>query len=170
MAVIVSNAQQLYEVWISDIESPRLKRMVAEPGMDCYPRIWHQSATPADLRLYPATRRGKGIYTRPVDGSNPPVKLVSGGEVQSTLQAEALSPDGASLLVSTEETRGLRIGLLTLDADDPGVGTPEDLPELADAFSLGFSPRRQVAGLYLRCLRPQRGLRAPFPPRWKPRA
>ena len=139
LAVIVSNSQQLYEVWISEVGSPRLKRLVAESGMDCYPRSWSQDAS---RLVYDCTGNPEreGIFVRPVDGSSPPEQLMSGKSIPGNLNAVALSPDESVLLVFMEEERGSRIALLPMNPDDAGERAPRDLPELAEARSLGFSP------------------------------
>jgi len=140
-AVIVANAQQLYEIWVSNLPSPRLTRLVAEPGADCYPRAWTAAA---GSLVYDCTGNpdSMGIWIRPVDGSSPAEMLMvdKNKAAFQALTAQSLSPDERVLLVRRREEGRSEILALPLQADKDGQRTPVLLPELTGTESVRFSP------------------------------
>jgi serine/threonine-protein kinase len=140
LAAVVTNAQQLYEIWVSDVEEPRLSRLASEPGMDCDPHVWSPDAEHVYYHCNGDLERA-GVYRRVADGSVKPELLMAQEAEGADLTPESLSKD-TSLLLIRRETEGSASEtlLLPVGPDAGGSRTPRVLPELADADWLRFSP------------------------------
>jgi serine/threonine-protein kinase len=138
IAVVVANmAEALYEIWASDIESPRLRPLVDEPALDCSSMAWVDSER---LAYNCSGRDGGGIYLRRFDGTDEPELLVSiqRGEDRGVSSA---SPDGHFLVTTGRFARGGETQLLPIN---PGPDNERKLvtlmPGSVDATALTFSP------------------------------
>jgi len=140
-AVIIANAQQLFEIWVSDLASPRLTRLVSEPGTDCYPRAW-TAAAKSLIYDCAGNEDRMGIWIRPVDGSRPAEMLMADKNLTTfqALTAQSLSPDASVLLVRRREEGNSEILAVPLQVDKDGQRTPVLLPELTGTDSVSFSP------------------------------
>jgi len=104
VAVTVVNPRALYEVWGSEIDRPLLRKLVAEPGMDCGNAVWSH-----DGNLLAYTAFGKsgraGVYVREIDGTGEPRVVIERESRDVYGWPLSFSPDGSWLLgqrISTE--------------------------------------------------------------------
>ncbi len=139
-AVIVANATQLYEVWVADLDTPRLKRFVSEPGQDCYPAAW--TADNQRLVYYClGDPKGQGIFIKPLDGSAPAETILRDDRtVFMGLVAQALAPDGETLIVMRQEKTGRVPYSVSMAVDAQGERPLQPLEGMAQAQEISFSP------------------------------
>ena len=138
IAVVVANmAEALYEIWASDIESPRLRPLVDEPALDCMSMVWVDSERLAYTCGGPD---GSGVYLRRFDGTDEP-ELLTSGQRGETLFLHSASPDGRFLMLAAVFGR---IGETLLLPINPGPGNEREpvtlMPESVGAEAVTFSP------------------------------
>lgn len=130
----------LEEIWISDVDRPRLRPFVDEPGLDCYGPVWSLDAA---LLYYSCAGSGDvaGVYRRPVDGSAKP-ELLWKQPADTMIFPGDLSPDGKWLLLNQGPGSGREIRLLPIEPDESGGRTPRTLFTEGIEFFWGarFSP------------------------------
>jgi len=119
VAVTLTNAEGLSEIWVSETEEPLLRRFVAEPGLDCRSPVW----TPDGERLaYFCLGEGTtgGVFQRSVDDDGEPQLLLERTEPGLLLDPTSSSPDGSTLLIDRVAV-DRRVHLLTLGDKDGGA-------------------------------------------------
>ena len=125
------------------MSSPRLKRFISEPGLDCYPRAW----TVGNSQLvYDCTGdpERQGIFIKPVDGSRPAETLMKDDRaIFQALSALTISPDGENLIISQKEDDGQSLSIMPMVPDADGQRPLVPLPDMNSATSIVFSPDGQ---------------------------
>ena len=117
----------LFEIWIADLESPTLRRLVTTPGVDNDEPALSRDGTRLAFRRYGRSAQD-GLYVRSVEGSGGERRLAA---ITSTLGYRPLdwSPDGSRLLA-----RRLDDGRLDVVAFSPNRDPAEPQPLLATPF------------------------------------
>ncbi len=98
IATIITNAQGIDEVWVSDIERPMLRRIVAVPDADCDWPIWSP-----DSHEIAFARTGRdsndGIYVQDSEGRGSARRIVKPESSQVFYQLGSWAPDGSGILM-----------------------------------------------------------------------
>ena len=98
LAVIITAPGGLYEIWASDVDRPRLRRLVAIPGSDCAAPVF----TPDGDHLVFVQRSSSpaqddAISIVPFDGSEPPRRIMT--SPTERIDVCSVSADGARVLL-----------------------------------------------------------------------
>ena len=117
----------LSEIWISDVQQPRLRLLVREPGMDCWSRVW--SPDSKSLVYLCAGSGQEGVYIRRTDASSEPELLLERESDDSYDYPTSVSPDGSTLLFKRHVLSKDRdsIWLLPLEPAPNGRRVPKSL-------------------------------------------
>jgi Tol biopolymer transport system component len=112
-AVVIANANALYEIWISQRGRSVSRRVAAETGADCGIPIWsHDGERLAFARI--ARSAEDGIYAVRADGTGAPERIIASGSEEVTLLPTSYAPDGRTLLVMTVRAGRSRLGWVPL--------------------------------------------------------
>jgi hypothetical protein len=115
---VVNPDRYLDEIWISDVDQPRLRRLAAEPGMDCANPVWSPDSKRVAYDCWGGGDEG-GIYVRQADGTGEPEQIIERGS-QQVLRVAGFSSDGSSILVNRRAGGPQGIHLLPLQPDAGG--------------------------------------------------
>jgi serine/threonine-protein kinase len=120
-ATVTDPTGGLFEIWISDLDRPRLRPFVAEPGLDCTFPVWSPDG---DRLAYSCGRTGEAkVYLRDRNGEGAPRTILEAG---GRLEPLSFSPDGSKMLLARVEGDRGEILLLPLAGPDAG-GSPRVL-------------------------------------------
>ncbi len=136
LAVTVVNAVGLYDIWVSDVELPRLSQLVHERGEDCTPQLWHPDGE--RLVYYCGTTEMRTLRMRGSEGTDEPVVLIKTDSGTEWYYANAFLDDGSKLIVTHWLGNEPELMLLPLEPGPDGVRTPKLL--LDNARSAQVSP------------------------------
>ena len=166
LAVGIVNNEGLYEVWISEVDRPRLSRLVSERGRDCSPSAW--SADTELLAYGCTTATGGETFVRRRDGTGDALRIKGTDSSDERYSVESFWPGGEKLLI--RHWHDDQHDLLLLPLDDPAAQAELIL---ADAHEPGVSPdgrwllySSDVTGraeTYLRAIRPNDSLGPEIP-------
>jgi len=135
LAVSIANDAGLYEVWISDMDRPRLSRFAYQSGRDCTPLIW----TPDDESLIYSCRTTKDqiVYIRSVDANEAPRELLS-LQTPENFGPTSFLPDGSAVIGThfVDRRPSLQLMSFVRASDEPATLRPW----LEDAASGRVSP------------------------------
>jgi hypothetical protein len=117
----------LFEIWIADLESPTLRRLVTTPGVDNHQPVLSRDGTRLAFRRYGRSAQD-GLYVRSVEGAGGERRLAA---ITSTLGYVPLdwSPDGSRLLARRYDNGRLDVVSFSPDGDPA-----EPQPLLASSF------------------------------------
>jgi serine/threonine-protein kinase len=112
-----------WQIWVSDMDRPLLRPLVAESGMDCGSPVWMPGA---DRLVYGCfdQEKGGGIYLRSVEGSGDPELLLARGTADVSIVPSSVSPDGSTVLVSRYSRGESELLLLPVEPDRNGNRQP----------------------------------------------
>jgi serine/threonine protein kinase len=141
IAVTLPSATGLYEVWISDVDNPLLRRLGAAADADCFGPAW----SPDGQRLAYGRiglNEQDGIYWRRTDGSDSPKRIIAPDSPDVELLLNSWSPDGSHLLVERIVGRVARsIFLVSLAPGESKDGQRKTLlPDSYNQSGAEFSP------------------------------
>jgi len=139
-AIIISNAQGIDECWVSDVDRPALRRVVAVPDADC-----DVGAMTPDGQWVAYQRTGRdekdGIYLQRTDGQGEPKLAIKNPSENEVVSPVGWAPDGSALLFTAAV--GGRAHLRTLPSplasESPGEPKPL-ISGFVDEFDGTFSP------------------------------
>ena len=135
LAVTIANSRALFEIWSSEIDRPILRKLAAEPGMDCFrPVLSHDGSLLA--YVVGGESGDEGFYLREVDGPGEPRMLLARESSAVTGFPLSFSRDGSWLL--GERVVGGKSDLFLLGIEGEGLAEPRVLIE--DAADGGISP------------------------------
>ncbi len=136
VAVTVIGETGLDDIWVADAETRVLRRLVSEPGRDCFPSLF--SPVEESLVYLCRSTDESAVYVRRTDGSGEPRKLLESGPGESR-HAQGFWPDGSKLLYWVGSGAGeSELRLLTLDAT--AADKPTDTLLLQqDVYNAGLS-------------------------------
>jgi hypothetical protein len=143
-AITITNAQGIDENWVSDLDRPGLRKVVAVPDADC-----DVGAISPDGETLAFARIGRddqdGVYLERTDGQGQPQRITKPVTPSRQVFPSGWSPDGTAFL-SGETIDGrthIRVQRGPLTSDHP----PEPKPLISgfvDEFSPAFSPDGQM--------------------------
>jgi len=139
-AIVISNAQGIDECWVSEVDRPALRRVVAIPDADC-----DVGAMTPDGQWLAYRRTGRdekdGIYLQRTDGQGEPRLVLKDPSPSQPLGPAAWAPDGSALLIGvTVDGRGhLRI-LPSPLASEAAVESKPLISGFVDEYDGTFSP------------------------------
>jgi len=138
--VVITNAQGIDEIWVSDFDRPALRRVVAVPDADC-----DLGCMSPDGQAFAYARNGRdekdGVYLQRTDGQGAPRRIIIPANPSAFPFPLDWSPDGSALL-STETIEGrahLRIQRSLLTSGDPVEPKPL-ISGFVDELDGRFSP------------------------------
>lgn len=113
-AVILVNADDLFEIWIADLESSGLRRFCQESDADCMAPSFSPNA---DKLAYVLEGRGErdGVYLAPLDGSHPPRCIARAADSQAGHFVHSWTPDGSHVIVSVQDEGDGKLYLVPVD-------------------------------------------------------
>ncbi len=123
LAVAFGNVKEgVYEMWVSEVDRPRLRPVVDVPAMDCLDPVWSPEA---DRLFYQCRGRADtgGVYRRRVDGTDEPELLIGRGSPDVFLSPTSVTPDGSTLLITRQS--GAAFDVLILPLGTSRAGRPE---------------------------------------------
>jgi Tol biopolymer transport system component len=124
LAVTVNDLEtQKWEIWASEVERPRLRRLAVEPGSDCDKPVWSPDGQQVAYRCV-GTGDSGGVYIRRYDMTDEPVQLIARRSADEWLTATSFSPDGTTLLVSHTLGDEGSILVVPTEAGSDGQRTP----------------------------------------------
>jgi len=126
-AVVITNTAGLYELWITEIDVPRLRRLASEPDGDCTSPLWNWNHDYIAYEFNGGSDRD-GIYGRHADGTGIADLLVPSESPEVRLVPRAWSRDGRLLIV--ERTDGGHGSLHLLHFDENGKPSTGKLESL----------------------------------------
>jgi dipeptidyl aminopeptidase/acylaminoacyl peptidase len=98
-ACVITNAQGIDEIWVSDVDRPALRRVVAIPDADC-----DFVALSPDGEWIAFARTGRnekdGIYVQRADGQGSDRRVVKLPDPSAFEGPQCWTPDGASLVIA----------------------------------------------------------------------
>ena len=139
MAVLVANRGGLYELWVSEIDRPRLRRLLSEPGADFYDPVF----TPDGEQIV-VTRWSQGVdeggtaLVVRFDGTEAPRRLYGGWTRADFVEAQSVSADGERVLMR-ERFHGRGVRLVEVSLDD-GEDRNELMATMSDVHSPSYAP------------------------------
>jgi len=136
-AVTIVNPRALYEVWGSEIDQPLLRKLAAEPGMDCSNAVWSHDGSLLAYTVFGKSGHG-GIYLHDVEGAGEPRVLIARESPSEYGLPLSFSPDGSWLLGRRFSTERDELMLCRIGDDDDGPQEPRVLIE--DAIGGAISP------------------------------
>jgi serine/threonine-protein kinase len=136
LAVVVVNAEGLYDIWASDMDRPRLTQLVHDPAKDCIPHLWSPDGESLVYECWTATSRD--LYIRSGDGAGQPELLIETETVAERYIANAFLRDGSKLVVTHQREGKAELMLMPLRPGEDGTRAPYLL--IADANSASVSP------------------------------
>lgn len=112
-AVVIANANALYEIWVSQRGRSVSRRVIAKAGTDCASPVWSRDGEHiAFVRV--ARTAEDGIYSARADGTGAPVRIIASGSQDLTLVPTSFSPDGRTLLLMAVRGGRPRLGWVPL--------------------------------------------------------
>jgi serine/threonine-protein kinase len=114
LAVSIANDAGLYEVWISDLDRPRLSRFVHEAGRDCRPALWTRDGEA--LISSCGTTDEAAIYLHRVDAAEEPRTLLT-FRTPDLYEAAELLPDGSAVVLQHGAQGKTHLVLLPLEQE-----------------------------------------------------
>jgi len=136
LAVVVASADGLYEIWVSEVDDPRLRRLASAADADCSLPLWSPDGQRI-VYLRMARDRLDGLYLCRADGSDEPERLLASESPEEFLAPVAWSPDGSSLLIVRGTMPKGDLCLLPLVPGEDGTRRPR--PLLATDFNESFA-------------------------------
>ncbi len=130
-AVVIANSAGLYELWITEFDVPRLRRLVAEDDGDCWDALWSSDGEYLYYKFTGESARN-GIYRRRTDGSGDAEKVILAFGGRGFLKPHAFSPDDSLLIVEQSISGSKSLQLLRLNDADAKVVSLE--PLLGDSY------------------------------------
>lgn len=186
-AVVLSpNPAGLYELWITELDVPRLRRFAAEADGDCLRALWTTTGDYVYYKFEGVSERD-GIYRRRADGNGDAELVFLTGTTQGSLSPLAFSEDDGLLIVERSSAGSTSLHVLRPDGKGGQQGTLELL--LGNSYDtagadLSLDGKWLVYGsnesgrneLYIRSFSADGGLGKPIPvttkggrvPRWSP--
>jgi eukaryotic-like serine/threonine-protein kinase len=143
-ATIITNAQGIDEDWVSDVDRPALRRVVAVPDADC-----EVGALSPDGQALAYARIGRdnkdGVYVQRTDGQGEPKRVIKPPTPATLVFAAGWSPDGTQFLsiVAADGRSHIRIQRDPLAADPTSEPRPL-FSGFVDEFAPAFSPDGQM--------------------------
>ena len=139
-AVVISNAQGIDECWVSDVDRPALRRIVAEPDADC-----DVGAMSPDGQWIAYKRTGRdsldGIYLQATDGQGRAKLLLRDRSPNQPEFPVGWAPDGSALLTQVAVNGRVHLRILPSPLAFPPPGEAKSLISgFVDEFSGTFSP------------------------------
>lgn len=116
LAVMVANRGGLYDVWVSEVDRRRLRRLFAEAGTDFYaPILTPDGEHVIVTRWNPHDEEGGELLVARFDGTDEPRRIVGGWTSADDVFPRSVSPDGERVLIDerlhSEPNRLVEIGL-----------------------------------------------------------
>jgi serine/threonine-protein kinase len=136
LAVVVLNAEGLYDIWASDMDRPRLTQLVHDPAKDCVPHLWSPDGESLVYECWTAASRG--LHIRSDDGAGQPELLIETETLPERYLANAFLRDGSKLVVTHVSEGKTKLMLLPMGPEKDGMRTPSLL--IADANTASISP------------------------------
>jgi hypothetical protein len=139
LAVVVTNEQNVDEIWVTGVQDPVLSRVVTLPGVDVGAPVLSRDGS---LLAYRATGLDgrTSLHLKFLDGGGPDRVLVDGDRLKTYLYPTSFAPDGRALLFDIASGDGA-VGLVRW-SDDP-ARTPDVSVPIDDAsweLEAVFSP------------------------------
>jgi Tol biopolymer transport system component len=137
IAVTITNPRALYEIWGSETDRPILRKLAAEPGMDCSFPAWSHDGSLLAYTMGGNSDR-EGIFLREVDGEGEPRLLVARESRAVFGFPVSFSPDGTWLVGqrSSVGKEDLWLGRVDSAGDNP----PKPRLLIEDAMVGSISP------------------------------
>ena len=130
LAVTIVNAEGLYDIWVSDLDRPRLTQLVHEPGKDCRPNLWSPDG---DHLIYSCVKtEGSGLYRRRGDGTGEAELLIATQSPTEFYVATTFLRDGSSFIAAHGTGIERELVLMPFSPAEDGVITPVQLVAGAD--------------------------------------
>lgn len=116
VAVVLTNEQNVDEIWITSVTEPILSRVAARPGFDIGAPVLSRDGS---LLAYRATGLDgrSSLHLKSLDGGGPDRLLVDASRLKTYLYPTSFAPDGRALLFDIASGDGA-VGLARWD-DDP---------------------------------------------------
>jgi len=144
LAVSTLNLDEgLNEIWISEVERPRLRPFADEPATDCVGPILTPNGDEMFFGCFSAGGSG-GVYRRRTDGSTAAELLMERDGEGSYLLPTSVSPDGRWLLVLRFGRSRDDAALYRLSLESDGTGSSEPAPFAVSQIDLDIN-----SGVYL---------------------
>jgi hypothetical protein len=125
LAVTVVNAEGLYDIWVSDLDRPRLTQLVHEPGKDCRPNLWSPDG---DHLIYNCfTTEGSGMYRRRGDSTGEAELLIATQSPTESYAANTFLRDGSSFIATHWTGTEPELVLMPFSPPEDGVLTSVQL-------------------------------------------
>jgi serine/threonine-protein kinase len=124
----VSVNRGLYEIWVSEVASPALRRIAYDSRADCNVPRWSANG---EWLAYSRLARDSldGVYLVPADGSQPPFRVVADSAREAFNWPQSWSHDDRHLVV--RQTDGTNSDLLVVEIDPARRGIAPKRPLLA---------------------------------------
>ena len=136
-AVTIANPRALYEIWGSEVDRPILRKLVAEPGMDCDNAVWNQDGSLLAYTLV-GESANEGLFVLEVDGEDEPRFLAKRESRAVNGFPLSFSPDGAWLLGQLSVAG--KHDLMLVRVDDAEESPAESRLLIENASSGSISP------------------------------
>jgi serine/threonine-protein kinase len=136
-AVLIAGSSGFFELWVSEVARPRLRRLHTGPAMDCYEPTFTPDGEHVVLSTWnpSAEERGSVIAMR-FDGTGTPRRIFGGWKQDDWIVPVSVSADGARVLLSEYSAGRAKLYETRLD----GVGEPRLLREADLLFAGRYAP------------------------------
>ncbi len=137
LAVVIAGPRGLYELWVSNTDQPRLRRLYAEPGGDTYKPVFTPDGEHVVLSFRNPSREDVSrMLVLPFDGSEPPRRIWSPWPIGDWAIPCSVSPDGERALITAYSAGTTRVIEAPLDREAEGL----ELMASDDIFTLSYAP------------------------------
>jgi hypothetical protein len=158
IAIVLTDAEGLYDTWLSDVDRPVLRKWLEEPGRDCFPTAWLPDGTGCAYQS--RTARETLHYLIRFDDPKP-VLLLEDRETTGYYAVSSFADGGGTLLFTAFMEGQARIETLDVAAAEAGDRAPKTL--LEHAANAVLSPD----GQWLAYLSDQSGQWEVYVRRWR---
>lgn len=143
LCVLIAGPGGLFELWVSEVEVPRLRRLLAAPGTDYYNPLFTPDGEHLIVASWNPQRDEAGqILVVRFDGTEPPRRIHGGWGLSAWPMPRSVSADGERVLMHHYLGGADLVYEVPLDGDGPTI----TIMEPQEYFSISYAPTAPLIG------------------------
>ena len=128
---LVNAATGHMEIWVSEVQRPRLRRVVADPDLGCTYPVWSPDGERIAFMCFGSPEK-RGIFIQRADGTGVPERLL-----EEIVTVWSFTSDGSAVLILRDESV---MQILPVEPDADGVRSARTLVEGSGIRRAALSP------------------------------